>query len=169
MLVLHTTSQLHVQGRARPSLAKLYNWRYTDLGDLPNVVEGPEYRLANPGFAHEYQFISVPDFQVRAVRHLCGDIVAFSNRKTRQTVHTCARWFWRIHTYWMNHMGVVSVPHVKVQFPHTLSDAVGLSAFKQSRAPQGAKAGTSRYPGRQLESSNLPSVSIPFVLPSLWP
>ncbi len=25
------------QGRARPSLAALYNWRYDGLGDLPNV------------------------------------------------------------------------------------------------------------------------------------
>ena len=50
-----------MQGRARPSLAQLYNWRYTDLGDLPNVAQQPEYRAANPGLAFEYQLIDVPD------------------------------------------------------------------------------------------------------------
>ncbi len=29
------------QGRARPTLAALYNWRYRQLGDLPNVVTDP--------------------------------------------------------------------------------------------------------------------------------
>ncbi|KAK9283494.1 hypothetical protein L1049_011740 [Liquidambar formosana] len=29
--------ELNAQGRARPSLARLYNWRYRDLGDLPFV------------------------------------------------------------------------------------------------------------------------------------
>lgn len=53
------------QGRARTSLAKLYNWRYKDLGDLPNVVKGAEYLRANPGFAYEYQFVDVPDFRGR--------------------------------------------------------------------------------------------------------
>lgn len=30
--------QLNAQGRARPSLARLYNWRYKELGDLPAVA-----------------------------------------------------------------------------------------------------------------------------------
>ena len=50
-----------VQGRARPSLAQLYNWRYKELGDLPNVRENPEYKRANPGFSYDYQFIDVGD------------------------------------------------------------------------------------------------------------
>ena len=49
------------QGRARPSLAELYNWRYKELGDLPNVIDTDEYKRANPGFSHEYQFIDVPE------------------------------------------------------------------------------------------------------------
>ena len=54
-----------VQGRARPSLAQLYNWRYKELGDLPNVTSNPEYLRANPGFAYDYQFIDVPDLNGR--------------------------------------------------------------------------------------------------------
>ena len=53
------------KGRARPSLAQLYNWRYKELGDLPNVRTSPEYLRANPGFAYDYQFIDVPDLDGR--------------------------------------------------------------------------------------------------------
>jgi intron-binding protein aquarius len=53
--------ELNSQGRARPSLASLYNWRYRQLGDLPSVTQGA-YARANAGFAHEAQFIDVPDF-----------------------------------------------------------------------------------------------------------
>lgn len=56
---------LILQGRARPSLATLYNWRYDDLGDLPYVKTAPEFLRANPGFAHDFQFINVPDYQGR--------------------------------------------------------------------------------------------------------
>ena len=54
--------ELNAQGRARPSLAKLYNWRYRALGDLPNVITLPHFKAANAGFAFDYQFIDVPDF-----------------------------------------------------------------------------------------------------------
>lgn len=54
--------ELNAQGRARPSLAALYNWRYRDLGDLPRVATQPAFLAANPGFAFEYQLIDVPDF-----------------------------------------------------------------------------------------------------------
>jgi intron-binding protein aquarius len=57
--------ELNAQGRARPSLAKLYNWRYRDLGDLPNVKENPVYKTANPGFSYEYQLVNVPDYHGR--------------------------------------------------------------------------------------------------------
>lgn len=43
-----------LQGRARPTLAKLYNWRYRALGDLPNVQEQPAFRAANPGEVLRY-------------------------------------------------------------------------------------------------------------------
>jgi intron-binding protein aquarius len=54
--------ELNAQGRARPSIAALYNWRYRDLGDLPRVATQPAFLAANPGFAFEYQLIDVPDF-----------------------------------------------------------------------------------------------------------
>ncbi|KAL4443940.1 hypothetical protein ABPG75_011677 [Micractinium tetrahymenae] len=57
--------ELNAQGRARPSLAKLYNWRYRALGDLPAVSSEPAFRAANPGFALDFQLIDVPDFNGR--------------------------------------------------------------------------------------------------------
>ncbi|KAG2495214.1 hypothetical protein HYH03_006820 [Edaphochlamys debaryana] len=57
--------QLDMQGRARASLAKLYNWRYKALGDLPAVQQLPAFAQANPGFAFDYQLIDVPDYMGR--------------------------------------------------------------------------------------------------------
>ena len=57
------TINLDAQGRARPSLANLYAWRYQKLTHLPHVLTTPEFLLANPGFRHEFQFIHVPDYQ----------------------------------------------------------------------------------------------------------
>lgn len=57
--------QLDKQGRARSDIADLYRWRYKDLGDLPAVLSREEFKLANPGFALDYQLIDVPDFQGR--------------------------------------------------------------------------------------------------------
>jgi intron-binding protein aquarius len=54
--------ELNSQGRARPTLAKLYNWRYKHLYDLPCVFE-KEFRYSNPGFVFDYQLIDVQDFQ----------------------------------------------------------------------------------------------------------
>jgi len=54
--------ELNAQGRARPSIAKLYNWRYRSLGDLPAVQQLPAFSTANAGLAYDYQFIHVPDF-----------------------------------------------------------------------------------------------------------
>nr|XP_043623810.1 RNA helicase aquarius [Erigeron canadensis] len=54
--------ELNAQGRARPSLAELYNWRYRDLGDLPYVKENPFFHTANAGFSYDYQLIDVPDY-----------------------------------------------------------------------------------------------------------
>ncbi|GAN09003.1 intron-binding protein aquarius [Mucor ambiguus] len=56
------TLQLDQQGRARPSIADLYNWRYHDLQNLPKVTEGP-YTKANAGFAFDYQMIDVGEYQ----------------------------------------------------------------------------------------------------------
>ncbi|PWY69848.1 DEAD helicase superfamily protein [Aspergillus sclerotioniger CBS 115572] len=54
---------LDQQGRARPSIAELFRWRYQQLGDLPAVETAPEFKRANAGFQFEYQFINVPDYQ----------------------------------------------------------------------------------------------------------
>lgn len=56
---------LNRQGRARADIAKLYSWRYRDLGDLDNVLSRPDFQVANTGFAHTYQFIDVEDFEGR--------------------------------------------------------------------------------------------------------
>jgi len=54
--------QLNAQGRSRPQIANLYNWRYNDLGNLENVLLRPEYQLSNAGFLHTFQLVNVPDF-----------------------------------------------------------------------------------------------------------
>jgi intron-binding protein aquarius len=55
--------QLDKQGRARPELAKLYSWRYKNLGNLPRVCQEGEYSKANAGFARITQVINVDNFQ----------------------------------------------------------------------------------------------------------
>jgi len=57
------TVNLDAQGRARPSLAYLYKWRYQKLENLPNVLTSTEFLTANAGFKYEYQFINVPDYK----------------------------------------------------------------------------------------------------------
>jgi len=57
---------LNQQGRARPDIAKLYSWRYKDLGNLPAVIDkDPAYKTGNAGFAHTFQLVNVPDFRGR--------------------------------------------------------------------------------------------------------
>lgn len=56
---------LDQQGRARPSIAALYQWRYSHLGNLPHVESLPEFQTANAGFKYDYQFINVPDYNGR--------------------------------------------------------------------------------------------------------
>lgn len=56
------TVQLDAQGRARPALCELYQWRYRSLGNLPHVMESPEFQVANPGFFFDYQLVNVEDF-----------------------------------------------------------------------------------------------------------
>ncbi len=56
------TVQLDMQGRARPSLAALYRWRYDGLQDLPLVLEPGIFSRENAGFAHVCQAVNVGDF-----------------------------------------------------------------------------------------------------------
>jgi intron-binding protein aquarius len=57
------TINLDQQGRARPSIAELYSWRYQNLGNLPLVSSSPEFQIANAGFKYDYQFIQVDDYK----------------------------------------------------------------------------------------------------------
>ncbi|KAL8738831.1 MAG: hypothetical protein Q9181_000435 [Wetmoreana brouardii] len=57
------TITLDHQGRARPSIAELYKWRYQALKNLPNVLTESEYLRANAGFRYEYQFVNVSDYK----------------------------------------------------------------------------------------------------------
>ncbi|KAI3874183.1 hypothetical protein MKW92_053577 [Papaver armeniacum] len=57
--------ELNAQGRARPNIAKLYNWRYRDLGDLPIVREEAIFHKANAGFSYDYQLVDVPEYHGR--------------------------------------------------------------------------------------------------------
>jgi len=56
------TIDLNFQGRMRPDLAKLYSWKYKELGNLPHTTTRDDMINANPGLAHTTQFIDVPDF-----------------------------------------------------------------------------------------------------------
>lgn len=56
------TVDLDAQGRSRPSICELYRWRYKTLGNLPHVLNLPEYKKANAGFWFDYQLINVEDF-----------------------------------------------------------------------------------------------------------
>lgn len=47
--------QLDMQGRARPTICELYNWRYEKLGNLPHTSTWPEFRQANAGLVWDYQ------------------------------------------------------------------------------------------------------------------
>uniref|UniRef100_A0A914UM66 Uncharacterized protein n=1 Tax=Plectus sambesii TaxID=2011161 RepID=A0A914UM66_9BILA len=56
------TVLLDAQGRARSSIAQLYNWRYRRLGNLPHVAARSQFQQANAGFIFDYQLIDVQDF-----------------------------------------------------------------------------------------------------------
>ncbi|KAL6255928.1 hypothetical protein P5V15_013168 [Pogonomyrmex californicus] len=56
------TVDLDGQGRARPSICNLYNWRYKKLGNLAHVERSPEYLVANAGFLYDFQLVNVEDF-----------------------------------------------------------------------------------------------------------
>lgn len=59
------TITLDQQGRARSSIAKLYAWRYSKLGNLADVQSRAEFQKANAGFKFDYQFINVPPYKGR--------------------------------------------------------------------------------------------------------
>lgn len=57
--------ELNKQGRARADIARLYSWRYDDLGDLEHVATREDFLRANAGMAHTFQLINVNDFDGR--------------------------------------------------------------------------------------------------------
>ncbi|CAN8097263.1 unnamed protein product [Discula destructiva] len=57
------TITLDQQGRARPSIAQLYRWRYPQLGNLPHVEAADQFLTANAGFKYDYQFVNVGDYK----------------------------------------------------------------------------------------------------------
>ncbi len=58
---------LDQQGRARPEIAALYNWRYNSssqtLANLPTIYNSKRFKVCNPGLLFTYQLINVEDFQ----------------------------------------------------------------------------------------------------------
>lgn len=57
--------ELNKQGRARPDIARLYSWRYDDLGDLDHVTTREVFKRANTGLARTFQLINVEEFEGR--------------------------------------------------------------------------------------------------------
>ena len=60
--------QLDAQGRCRPILRELFDWKYTcpALGDLADVKKSNSiFSFGNPGFYFTHQWIDVPDFNGR--------------------------------------------------------------------------------------------------------
>jgi intron-binding protein aquarius len=62
------TINLDQQGRCRPSIAELFQWRYPSLRNLPHLSQQAEFVRANAGFRYDYQFIDVPDYQGQGER-----------------------------------------------------------------------------------------------------
>uniref|UniRef100_A0AAF5HZ24 Protein-tyrosine-phosphatase n=1 Tax=Strongyloides stercoralis TaxID=6248 RepID=A0AAF5HZ24_STRER len=52
---------LDKQGRTRDEILQLYSWRYPNLTSLPHVQNNNQFKVNNPGFVHNFQFIDVPD------------------------------------------------------------------------------------------------------------
>mmetsp|Transcript_12733 Transcript_12733/g.33677 ORF Transcript_12733/g.33677 Transcript_12733/m.33677 type:complete len:329 (+) Transcript_12733:190-1176(+) len=50
--------ELNMQGRARPDIAALYQWRYSSLGNLPSCSG---FDVPNAGFEHSFQLIDTGD------------------------------------------------------------------------------------------------------------
>jgi len=55
------TVDLDMQGRCRPSIANLFNWSYSGLGNLKTVSEN-EFASGNPGFMYDFQVVDVQNF-----------------------------------------------------------------------------------------------------------
>ncbi|KAI3917849.1 hypothetical protein MKW92_020185 [Papaver armeniacum] len=88
------SSRYYAQGRARPNIAKLYNWRCRDLGDLPIVREQAIFHIANAGFAYDHQLVDVPDYKGRDVAHIPSLVLLtmlprLTSFKVSRTISSC--------------------------------------------------------------------------------
>jgi intron-binding protein aquarius len=59
------TIDLDQQGRSRDEIAKLYTWRYKNLGNLEHVFTKDKFLRANAGFVFTYQMINVEEYEGR--------------------------------------------------------------------------------------------------------
>ncbi|KAL0209473.1 hypothetical protein RCL1_008311 [Eukaryota sp. TZLM3-RCL] len=53
---------LDYQGRCRPSLAQLFDWKYPELKSF-EFVSQDSFQLANTGLAFDYQFINISEYK----------------------------------------------------------------------------------------------------------
>ena len=97
--------ELDAQGRARPGIAKLYNWRYAKLGDLPHVHQLPQFQACNAGFAYDFQFMDVAPYRGRGESEPTPYF--FQNEDEAQAVV-------RIHLYACVSVHIVSVQYKNV-------------------------------------------------------
>jgi intron-binding protein aquarius len=87
---------LNAQGRMRPALARLFNWRYAGLGDLlPALRARPAFACANAGMGLEAQLIDVPDYggvgESTPLPHFYQVRVGRVARRRWRSVCACAR------------------------------------------------------------------------------
>lgn len=75
--------QLNAQGRMRPSLASLWNWKYDNLKDLSHVKAG-RFAMANAGLAHDFQAINVEDYN--GIGESCPQPFFFQNLGEAESV-----------------------------------------------------------------------------------
>ena len=53
------TIDLDAQGRSRPSICSLYNWRYKSLGNLPHVLNSPDQSVVISFFSIRYDIDTI--------------------------------------------------------------------------------------------------------------
>lgn len=59
---------LDAQGRCRPSLARLFQWRYPSLRNLSTTSSLPEFQHANAGLKYDFQFLNVDEYNGQGER-----------------------------------------------------------------------------------------------------
>jgi intron-binding protein aquarius len=92
----HEYVQLDAQGRCRESIAKLWNWRYPGLSNLPSVVTSTtiesapslmSYGTHNAGFLRTTQLVDVGDLDGKG--EICNTPYNFENKAEAEYVVAC--------------------------------------------------------------------------------